>query len=94
MLPIRFCFALILGVNCQTPIPNKPTGWSYDPKGTGFQDDAIEVEIFLDLQCPDCLMAYPTLKQMADHYGPQVLLISNQEEIIIYITIRGSCSER
>lgn len=30
--------------------------------------------VHLDLQCPDCLEAWPGLLKMADHYGKQVKL--------------------
>ena len=30
--------------------------------------------VHLDLQCPDCLMAWDALKQMADHYERSVKL--------------------
>ena len=59
--------------NAQAPIPNRIPGWSYDPNGNGFLDNAIEVEVFIDLQCPDCKMAWDTLKEMANHYGKQVI---------------------
>ena len=58
----------------QAPIPNRIPGFSYDPDGAGFSDNAIEVEVFVDLQCPDCKMAWATLKQMASHYGKEVCI--------------------
>ena len=58
----------------KAPIPNRPVGWVYDPKGAGFVANPIEVQIHADLQCPVCLAAWPGLMQMADHYGKQVKL--------------------
>merc|ERR1711990_742520 len=58
----------------QAPIPNRPTGWVYDPKGNGFVKDPIEVQVFIDLQCPNCLSAWPGLIQMADYYESKVKL--------------------
>ena len=34
----------------------------------------IHVLVHLDLQCPDCLMAWDALKQMANHYEQTVKL--------------------
>ena len=59
-------------VKSQAPIPSRITGWSYDPNGTGFDENAIEVEVFFDLLCPDCLMAWKGLKEMANYYGQKV----------------------
>jgi len=71
-----FTFGVLVAVfgvsKSQAPIPDRIPGWSYDPHGNGFEDNAIEVEVFVDLQCPDCKMAWDTLKQMANHYGRQV----------------------
>ena len=58
----------------KAPIPNRPAGWVYDPKGAGFVANPIEVQIHADLQCPVCLATWPGLMQMADHYGKQVKL--------------------
>jgi len=56
----------------QVPIPKTVPGWLYDPNGNGFPDSAIEVDVFVDLQCPGCKMAWPGLRDMAIHYGNEV----------------------
>ena len=55
------------------PIPDQIIGWTYDPNGHGFADNAVELEVFLDFQCYDSMRSWPGLKDMANHYGREVL---------------------
>lgn len=71
---MKFFAFLIPFLSAQAPIPNRPSGWVYDPNGKGFIANPIEVQVHLDLQCPDCLMAWDALKQMANHYERSVKL--------------------
>jgi len=84
-------FAFLAGLQVafgQAPIPNRPVGFVYNPTGNQFVENPVEVQVFIDLQCPskiwfvwtlwivflDCLSAWPGLKAMGDHYGPNVRL--------------------
>ena len=53
------------------PLPN-----TYDGFKLGSPSAPVLLEGFLDLLCPDCAQAYPTLMQVADHYGPSKLLFN------------------
>ncbi|CBY31809.1 unnamed protein product [Oikopleura dioica] len=70
-------FAFLAGLQVafgQAPIPNRPVGFVYNPTGNQFVENPVEVQVFIDLQCPNCLSAWPGLKAMGDHYGPNVRL--------------------
>ncbi|XP_062578658.1 uncharacterized protein LOC134240589 [Saccostrea cucullata] len=68
-----FFFALFFHVTYgQVPIPNHKLGYVYgDVKGL----TPINVDAFMGPVCPDSQMAFPTLKQLAEHYGPEVLTL-------------------
>ena len=55
----------IYTASAQIPIPNRPLGFPYGSKGQSL----IQLDAFLDLACPDSKTAFPTLNQVADHYG-------------------------
>ena len=58
---------LISAVLCQTPIPKKPLGYVFN---NGKSSAPIHLEIYADLTCSDCQQAWPTVKQVAEIYGP------------------------
>ncbi|OWF40973.1 uncharacterized protein LOC110463132 [Mizuhopecten yessoensis] len=66
-----------IGAVCgQVPLPSKPLGFTY---GKGNTSAPIQLSAFLGPLCPDSLNAFPTLLQVADHYGSQnVRLITHQ----------------
>ncbi|XP_061190720.1 uncharacterized protein LOC133198718 [Saccostrea echinata] len=56
----------------QVPIPNRKLGYIYgDVKGL----TRINVDAFMGPVCPESKMAFPTLLQLANHYGPNVLTL-------------------
>lgn len=61
---------LITAGNSQIPLPKRPLGFVY--KG-GEPTAPIHLEAFVDLTCPDCQQAWPTLKKVADMYGPETV---------------------
>ena len=67
--------ALIAVVQSQIPLPKRPLGFVY--KG-GEPSAHIHVEAFIDLTCPDCQQAWPTVKKVADMYGPQTVQLTLQ----------------
>jgi protein-disulfide isomerase len=55
-------------ISAQIPIPSRPDGW-----GVGGPADAhVVVEMFLDLLCPDCKAAWPTVLQLIQAYGTRI----------------------
>ena len=58
---------------CISGLFSEKSGWVFDPVGNGFVENATEIQIFLDLQCSDSEKAWPVLKHVAHHYGPQVI---------------------
>ena len=60
------CILLLVGLStAQIPIPDRPLGFPYGPEANSL----VELDAFLDLACPDSRDAWPTLRQVADHYG-------------------------
>ena len=57
------CTALI-------PVPNRPTGIKYGPSGA-----PINIEVFVDITCPDCATEYATVKKVLDAYPTQVNVV-------------------
>lgn len=66
---------LITAGNSQIPLPKRPLGFVY--KG-GEPTAPIHLEAFVDLTCPDCQQAWPTLKKVADMYGPETVQFTLQ----------------
>ncbi|XP_058973716.2 uncharacterized protein [Pocillopora verrucosa] len=66
---------LITAGNSQIPLPKRPLGFVY--KG-GEPTVPIHLEAFVDLTCPDCQQAWPTLKKVADMYGPETVQFTLQ----------------
>lgn len=59
-------------VTAQVPIPKRKLGFIYgDVKGL----TPVNIDAFLGPLCPDSKLCYPTLLQLADHYGPEVLTL-------------------
>lgn len=80
LLNIILTFSSIL---CQVPIPKKSLGYVYN----GGKDSApIHLEIYADLTCPDCKQCWPTVKQLADFYGPEKLRLVLQTFALPYHT--------
>lgn len=48
------------------PIPRRPSGYV-----KGEASALLQVEAFIDIQCPYSKKAWPTLLAVSDHYGPQ-----------------------
>ncbi|EDO39409.1 predicted protein [Nematostella vectensis] len=65
------------------PIPKKPLGYVY---GNGKPTAPIHLEAFVDLTCPDCQQAWPTIKQVAKLYGPDTILVLVQPFPLPYHT--------
>ncbi|KAJ8044075.1 hypothetical protein HOLleu_11439 [Holothuria leucospilota] len=57
------------------PIPRGTQGQGF-PYSRSACDAKVEIDVFLDLTCPDSKAAFPVLKQVADHFGDQVALQS------------------
>ena len=64
--------SLLLLVSSQVPIPSRPQGFPYDQSSC---EAPVHLEAFMDLICPDSKAAFPTLLEVADHYG-QVLSLN------------------
>nr|XP_022304160.1 uncharacterized protein LOC111111455 [Crassostrea virginica] len=59
-------------VTAQVPIPKRKLGFIYgDVKGL----TPVNIDAFLGPLCPDSKLCFPTLLQLADHYGPEVLTL-------------------
>ncbi|PFX31484.1 uncharacterized protein LOC111322105 [Stylophora pistillata] len=61
--------------NSQIPLPKRPLGFVY--KG-GEPTAPIHLEAFVDLTCPDCQQTWPTVKKVADMYGPETVQFTLQ----------------
>ena len=57
-------------VQSQIPFPKRPLGFV---SGGGEPTAPIHLSAFVDLTCPDCKQAWPTVKKVAALYGPSVL---------------------
>lgn len=55
------------------PIPKRPSGFVKGNASAGLQ-----IEAFVDIQCPYSKKAWPTLLEVADHYGPNVVQLRVQ----------------
>lgn len=60
--------SLLLTARSQIPIPSRPPGFPY---GKSTCNAPVQLESFMDLICSDSKNVYPTLLQVADHYGPE-----------------------
>ena len=67
--------AFIVAVESQIPLPRRPLGFVY--KG-GEPSAPIHLTASVDLTCPDCKQAWPTVKKIADMYGPTVIQFTLQ----------------
>jgi len=56
----------------QVPIPMG----GYDGFKRGNADAPIQFELFADLKCPDCKAVWPTVKAVADAYGPATMRLT------------------
>lgn len=57
-------------VESQIPFPKRPLGFVFSG---GEPTAPIHLSAFVDLTCPDCKQAWPTVKKVAALYGPSVL---------------------
>jgi protein-disulfide isomerase len=65
---VLIAVALAGFTSAQVPIPSRPDGY-----GVGGPADAhVVVEMFLDLLCPDCKAAWPTVLQVIQYYGTRI----------------------
>lgn len=66
-------FALLLSiVTSQVPIPKRKLGYIFgDVKGLTL----VNVDAFLGPVCPDSKEVFPTLLQLANHYGTEVFTL-------------------
>ena len=67
--------ALISAVKSQIPLPKHPLGFVYH---RGQSSAPIHLTAFVDLTCPDSKQAWPTVKKIADMYGPKVVQFTSQ----------------
>lgn len=67
--------ALMAVVKFQIPLPKRPLGFIY--KG-GEPSAPIHLSAFVDLTCPDCQQAWPTVKKVVDMYGPHTIQFTVQ----------------
>ncbi len=74
-------------ISGQIPIPPRPDGFSL-----GSPSAAIVIDAHVDLLCPYCAQAHPTLSALTQHYT-QVLLQPRRTHGIIAISLdfRSSC---
>lgn len=72
---LLLAIAVIAVVQSQIPLPKRPLGFIY--KG-GEQSAPIHLTAFVDLTCPDSQQAWPTIKKVADMYGPQTMQFTVQ----------------
>jgi len=54
----------------QVPIPTRPEGY-----GVGPYDASVIVEMYLDLLCPGCQAAWPTMLQLIQFYGSRIQFV-------------------
>lgn len=62
---LPFLVGFLAVVSCQVPVPNRPLGFYYS-KANG--EPTVNIELYLDLACPDSKVALPVMKQVADQY--------------------------
>jgi protein-disulfide isomerase len=55
------------------PIPKRPSGYV-----RGAANALLQIEAFIDIQCPFSRTAWPTLLAVADHYGPEKVQLRAQ----------------
>ena len=67
--------ALISAVRSQIPLPKHPLGFVYHG---GESSAPIHLTAFVDLTCPDSKQAWPTVKKVADMYGPKAVQFTLQ----------------
>lgn len=67
--------ALMAVVNSQIPLPRRPLGFIYKE---GEPSAPIHLTAFVDLTCPDSQEAWPTVKKVADMYGPETIQFTVQ----------------
>ncbi len=48
------------------PIPKRPSGYA-----KGAASALLQIEAFIDIQCPFSRKSWPTLLAVSDHYGPE-----------------------
>lgn len=67
----RKMFAILLSLSLSLiPVPNRPSGVRYGPA-----DAQINIEIFLDMTCPDCATEFNRVKQILAAYPTQVNVV-------------------
>lgn len=62
---------LVSGIYSQF-IPHEQPGFLYNA-GKGTKEAPVLVEVFMDLLCPHSKQAWPTLKAVAEGYGPNAV---------------------
>ena len=72
---LLFSAALISAVRSQIPLPKHPLGFVYHG---GESSAPIHLTAFVDQTCPDSKQAWPTVKKIADMYGPKVVQFTLQ----------------
>ena len=76
-MPSVLCVVLLAALfergTSQIPLPKRPLGFVYD---AGSSNAQIHLEAFVDLLCPDAQQAWPTVKKVADLYGPHTLMLN------------------
>lgn len=70
---VIFCVIFIAHAQ-EVPVPPRPQGYIYAYSQSNNLTD-LQVDAFFDLLCPDSKQAFPTLLQVANHYGPDVMTL-------------------
>ena len=65
---VLFVAPLLLGVVvAQVSVPNRPNGLAYMK---GDSSAPVQIDLFVDLMCPDSKLVFPVLLKVAEVYGP------------------------
>nr|XP_034321923.1 uncharacterized protein LOC105341256 [Crassostrea gigas] len=70
---VIFCVTIIAHAQ-EVPVPPRPQGYVYAYSQSNNLTD-LQLHAFFDPLCPDSKQAFPTLLQVANHYGPDVLTL-------------------
>lgn len=58
----------------EVPVPPRPQGYVYAYSQSNNLTD-LQIDAFFDPLCPESKQAFPTLLQVANHYGPDVMTL-------------------
>jgi hypothetical protein len=69
LITVLVLCAAMIGVMAQTPIPNRPDGYTNGPAGA-----PVVIDAFVDMLCPDSAATWPMLLELPEHYGDNLQL--------------------